>query len=77
MDHTADLRGRDAVLGDHLAHPVQDSAGRVVVGGQQLAGKLALVLAVMDDDIGERAADVDAERIADGHGRAIALLAKD
>ena len=41
-----------------------DGAGGVVVGREDLAVQLAPARVVVDDDVGERAADVDPERVA-------------
>ena len=59
-------RRRQAVLTQEPLDAGGDGPGRVVVGGQDLAVELPAAGLVVDDDVGEGAADVDSERVAHG-----------
>src|SRR5439155_16854326 len=57
----------DGAVAKQAGHARRDGARRVVVGREDLAVDLRPGVVVVDDEVGEGAADVDAER-ATGHG---------
>jgi hypothetical protein len=69
VNHTCDAGGVDPILAEHPGQAGRHRAGRVLVRGEDLAVDLASAVVIVDDDVGEGAADVDAE--GPGHGRAV------
>ena len=66
VDDPGEVARRQAVLTQEPLDARGDGPGRVVVGGQDLAVELPAAGLVVDDDVGEGAADVDSERVAHG-----------
>ena len=65
--HHARKGGRlEAAAGEQRRHAGGHCARGVVVSGEDLAAHLAARVMVVDDDVGERAADIDPERVL-GH----------
>ena len=64
VHHPRELAGRQAMLPQQRVDAGRDGARRIVVGGEDLAVELTPAGVVVHHDVGERAADVDAERVA-------------
>ena len=67
VHHAREVGWIHAALAEQSRHPGGHRAGRIVVGGEDLAIDLPPALVVVDDEVGEGTADVDPERVA-GHG---------
>ena len=68
MHHPREVPRLQPPLAEERGDAGRDRARGVVVGGEDLPADLAAGVVVVDDDVGERAPDVDPERVA-GHGR--------
>jgi len=66
VDDSGEVPGLEGAVGQDRADSGHDGADRIVVGRQNLATPLPAGVVVVHDDVGERASDVDSERIA-GH----------
>src|SRR4029077_15913255 len=64
VHHALDLLRYDAFLVEEPADAGHDTALRRVRGGELLMAERDRADRVVNDDVGERAADVDAERVA-------------
>ena len=62
--------GSEPSLAEERADACRHGAGRVLVGGEDLAAPLAPAVVVVDHDVGEGAADVDPERMV-RHGETL------
>ena len=64
MHHARDVRRVHSALSEQPRYPGGHGARRVVGRGEDLAVDLVSPLVIVDDEVGEGAADVDAERVA-------------
>jgi hypothetical protein len=60
---TREVPRLEAALGDERRHPRRHRPRGILVGGEDLPVDLAPAVVVVDDDVGERAPDVDPERV--------------
>ncbi len=65
MHHAREGGGLEAAAREQCRHAGCHCARRIVMRGQDLAAHLAARVVVVDDDVGEGAADVDPERVLD------------
>jgi len=73
MHDAREVAGLEGAVAQDRADTGHDGADRIVVGRQHLAAPLPAGVVVVHHDVGERAADVDSERVA-GHAGLPATL---
>ena len=63
VDHPFDFVWGNSFIAQHLIHGVQDRRCRIAGGGQDLARQAAALAAVVQHNVGEGAADINAQGV--------------